>query len=100
MQFVSNSLEDSEGAGDARKAKKARSSAAELPSSLISVFLNEAGERAGPPIDLPVSSTAKQLQGLINSLLNNDDKVNCILPLLPIVLTSLLLSASICILCQ
>lgn len=57
-----------------RKAKKARGPA-ELPSSVISVFFNEAGERAGPPIDLPVNSTAKQLHGLINSLLNNEDKV-------------------------
>lgn len=61
------------GGGEERQAKKARSS--EIPSSVISVFLNEAGERAGPPIDLPVGSTAKQLQGLINSLLSNEDKV-------------------------
>ncbi|CAM9233040.1 unnamed protein product, partial [Ectocarpus fasciculatus] len=57
-------------------AKKARGPGpSELPSSVISVFFNEAGERAGPPIDLPVTSSAKQLQGLINSLLSNEDKL-------------------------
>lgn len=64
-----------------RKSKKAKSSTeqgpTQLPSSIISVFLNESGERAGPPIDLPVQSTAKQLQHLINTLLNNEDKVAC-----------------------
>jgi hypothetical protein len=45
------------------------------PSSIISVFMSEAGDRAGPPVDLPTTTTAKQLQQLVNSLLNNDDKV-------------------------
>jgi hypothetical protein len=46
-----------------------------LPSSIISSLTNEAGERAGPPVEIPVSSTAKQLQLLVNSLLSNEEKV-------------------------
>ena len=46
-----------------------------LPSSVISSLTNEAGERAGPPVDIPVTSTAKQLQLLVNSLLSNEEKV-------------------------
>ena len=77
MDFTSNDTTAATiGDSEERKTKRARSGPAELPSSVISVFFNEAGERAGPPIDLPVSSTAKQLQGLINSLLSNDDKVS------------------------
>ena len=53
-----------------------KSSLSVMPSSVISILTNEAGERAGAPVDLPVSTTSKQLQLLINTLLSNDDKVS------------------------
>ena len=42
----------------------------DLPSSVIAVFINQDGERAGNgPVDLPVGSSTKQLEMLINALL-------------------------------
>ena len=46
---------------------------AALPSSIIVNFVNSDGVRAGPPVDLPMGSTLKQLELLVNALLNNDD---------------------------
>ncbi len=43
-----------------------------IPSSVIANFLNKEGERSGPQISLPAGSTAKQLEVLVNSLLEND----------------------------
>lgn len=43
------------------------------PSSVIVAFLNHEGVRSGPPIDLPVESTSKQIEILVNSLLENKD---------------------------
>jgi ribosome assembly protein 4 len=45
---------------------------ASIPSSVIVNFTNREGDRAGAPIDLPISSTTEQLQKLVNSLLDND----------------------------
>ena len=45
----------------------------EPPSSLLVKFLSNDGTRVGPPIDLPTTSTSKQLEQLINSLLENDE---------------------------
>ena len=47
---------------------------AEPPSSLLVKFLSNDGTRLGPPIDLPTISTSKQLEQLINSLLENDEQ--------------------------
>jgi len=44
-----------------------------IPSSVIVAFLNIDGIRTGPPIDLPVQSTSKQIEILVNSLLDNKD---------------------------
>ena len=44
-----------------------------IPSSVIVAFLNIDGIRTGPPIDLPVQSTSKQIEILVNSLLENKD---------------------------
>mmetsp|Transcript_23022 Transcript_23022/g.33685 ORF Transcript_23022/g.33685 Transcript_23022/m.33685 type:complete len:506 (-) Transcript_23022:14-1531(-) len=45
----------------------------EKPSSLISHFTAQDGSRTGPPIDIPLSSTPKQLEVLVNTLLENED---------------------------
>ena len=45
-----------------------------LPSSLLVKFLSNDGTRLGPPIDIPTTSTSKQLEQLINSLLENDEQ--------------------------
>jgi ribosome assembly protein 4 len=42
-----------------------------IPSSVMVNFLNQDGERAGPQVDLPAGSTAKQLELLVNNLLSN-----------------------------
>jgi len=44
-----------------------------LPSSVISCFSNAEGERTGPPIELLLESTQKQMETLINSLMGNDE---------------------------
>ena len=44
-----------------------------LPSSLITIFETPDGERAGAPIDLPLLTNAKQIEQLVNTLLNNDE---------------------------
>ncbi|KAJ1429414.1 notchless family protein putative [Ochromonadaceae sp. CCMP2298] len=44
-----------------------------IPSSVIVNFTNGDNARAGPPVDLPVSSTAKQVEILVNSLLDNEN---------------------------
>jgi hypothetical protein len=45
------------------------------PSSIISLFTTQDGTRTGPPIEIPMSSTAKQLDILINTLLENTEPV-------------------------
>jgi hypothetical protein len=45
------------------------------PSSIISLFTAQDGTRTGPPIEIPMSSTAKQLDILINTLLENTEPV-------------------------
>ena len=46
-----------------------------IPSSVIVNFLNNENARAGPPVDLPVESTSKQIEMLVNSLLENSDSL-------------------------
>ena len=46
-----------------------------IPSSVMSSFLNQDGERASTQIELPSSSTAKQLEMLVNSLLKNESSI-------------------------
>lgn len=57
-------------------AKRARVSRADsLPSSLVCTFVNSGDGSKTPPLDLPIHSNTKQLEALINSLLNNNDKL-------------------------
>ena len=63
--------------GEAYEAsKRAKRSSARgtdsIPSSIMASFLNQDGARAGPQVDLPAGSTAKQLEMLVNSLLQNE----------------------------
>jgi ribosome assembly protein 4 len=44
-----------------------------LPSSVIVSFLNQDNETAGPTVDLPIDANTKQLENLVNSLLQNTD---------------------------
>lgn len=63
---------------DAKRRKKdvPSSSASQLPSSLIINFKNQEGSDGGTPsVDLPVATTSKQLELLINSLLSNTDSL-------------------------
>ena len=48
---------------------------AALPSSLVCTFVNSGDGAKTPPLDLPIHSNIKQLEALINSLLNNSDKL-------------------------
>jgi len=43
-----------------------------IPSSVIVHFANGDGIRAGPPVDIPISTTTKQLELLLNSLLEKE----------------------------
>ncbi|RYH11047.1 hypothetical protein EON65_39055 [archaeon] len=58
-----------------RKKSKVSSSLAKqaIPSSLIVNFKNVDLEAAGPPLDVPSEATAKQLEALVNSLLQNEE---------------------------
>ena len=58
----------------AKRAKVAESAADGLPSSVIVQF-SKGEERAGPLIDLPVSSTTQQLEELVNAITENEDRV-------------------------
>lgn len=62
-----------------KKAKTGEETAApadsSIPSSIIVNFLNSDNQRAGPPVDLPVESTSKQIEMLVNSLLENKDSL-------------------------
>lgn len=48
----------------------------EPPSSIICSFISQEGNRAGPSIDLPSISNAKQLEQLVNTLLANTETVS------------------------
>lgn len=43
--------------------------------TVIAQFETAEGERTGPQLDIPLNTTANQLQLIINQLLNNEDKV-------------------------
>lgn len=47
----------------------------ETSSSVLVQMCNEDGDLSGPPFDVPLSITSKQLQLLCNSMLEN---VNCL----------------------
>lgn len=53
--------------------KKARKAAVAIPSSMMVNFTNQTGEQAGTQMDIPVNSNSKQLETLVNTLLNNTD---------------------------
>jgi len=55
----------------AKKSKTGSGDTKEMPSSLISCFVDSTGERAGAPVDLPVQTNSKQLEQLVNALLGN-----------------------------
>lgn len=63
------------------------------PSSIISLFTAQDGTRTGPPVELPISSTSKQLDILINTLLENTEPVLFSLFYLTVL-------APLCLLCQ
>ncbi len=46
-----------------------------IPSSIISVFVNQDAIRAGSPLEIPVQSSTKQLEQLVNTLLENEQQV-------------------------
>lgn len=54
-------------------AKKSRKSDKALPSSMIVRFLNQDLADAGPALDIPTESTTKQLESIVNSLLQHDE---------------------------
>lgn len=76
-------LAEESGASEGQESKKASSADAPkpkkktkeitIPSSVIVKFLNQDNEFAGSPVDIPAESTAKQLEALINSLLENSE---------------------------
>lgn len=51
------------------------SSKSTLPSSVIVKFSKHDGTSTGNPIEIPIQSTSAQLEILLNSLLDNDEKV-------------------------
>ena len=54
--------------------KKIKSAPAAIPSSIMVNFMNQAGEQAGDSqMNIPSSSNAKQMESLVNSLLENKD---------------------------
>ena len=57
------------------KKQKIETKSIALPTSLIVKFLNQDKQLTGNPIDVPVDITIKQLEILINSLLENDNAV-------------------------
>jgi hypothetical protein len=52
------------------------SAVSKKPSSLITLFTAQDGTRTGPPIEIPINSTSKQLDTLINTLLENTEPVS------------------------
>lgn len=44
-----------------------------LPSSVIVSFLNQDGETAGSTVDIPIEATTKQMESLVNSLLQSGE---------------------------
>ncbi len=57
------------------KKDKDGASTVPLPSSLIVRFLNQSGGDAGPAVEVPTASSAKQLELVVNSLLGNEETV-------------------------
>eukprot|EP01036_Dinobryon_divergens_P033268 gene33268-43016_t len=60
------------GSKDFTAAKRVRAPDTPIPSSLIVNFVDGDGNRAGSPVDIPVSSTVKQLELLLNTLLRKE----------------------------
>jgi hypothetical protein len=78
MELLSAVERDSASAlddGDRKRARVSEKSVKEKQSSIISLFTAQDGSRTGPPIDLPITSTSKQLEALVNTLLENEDTV-------------------------
>lgn len=57
------------------KRQKVEEKKVDVPSSVVAHFTTQEGARTGPPIEVPVTSTTKQLETLINALLENKDPV-------------------------
>jgi ribosome assembly protein 4 len=66
----SSSQGSSEGAKPTKKKSK---EAVSIPSSIIVKFLNQENEFAGSPVEIPSESSSKQLEALVNNLLENDE---------------------------
>lgn len=58
----------------AKRARTLEEPASALPSSVIVQF-SKGGEHTGPLIDLPVDSSTQQLEELINTLTENEERV-------------------------
>ena len=56
-------------------ANNSQDDAVRTSGSLIAHFETAEGERTGPQLDIPLDTTAGQLQLIINELLKNDEKV-------------------------
>lgn len=57
------------------KRMKTESKNKTLPSSVIINLVNQEKESAGPPVDVPIDVTTKQLELLVNSLIESDNPV-------------------------
>lgn len=58
-----------------KPAKKKSKDVAQVPSSVIVKFLSQENEFAGSPVEVPSDSSSKQLEELVNSLLENHEKL-------------------------
>jgi hypothetical protein len=61
------------------KRQKIEDTKVDIPSSIVAHFTTQEGARTGPPIEIPVTSTTKQLETLINALLENAESVGVLI---------------------
>lgn len=57
------------------KRQKVEDTKVDIPSSVVAHFTTQEGARTGPPVEIPITSNTKQLETLINALLENSDPV-------------------------
>ena len=58
------------------KRQKVEDVRVDIPSSVVAHFTSQEGVRTGPPVEIPTTSNTKQLETLINALLENTDPVS------------------------
>ena len=59
----------------AKSAKKAKVEVQTLETSLVIQFTSANGDKLDPSVELPLDTTVKQLETLLNTLLKNEDQV-------------------------